>query len=99
MGEVGEEKGREKKTYNGIEAKKKQGQPYSSTLSYNGVADDLRLEPQEHQQGHRGKHPQTAHDLEPDLVRQEAGVAHHVVVEYEGVGEVGEDEVEEVDAD
>jgi hypothetical protein len=56
-------------------------------------------EPGEGEEGHEGEGTEAALYLELDLILEEARVAHHVVVEYEGVGEGSEQEVEDVYAD
>lgn len=64
-----------------------------------GIAHDFALEPGQGQEGHPGKTAQALLNLELDLVFEEARVFHHVVVKYELIREVGEDKIEEVDAE
>lgn len=62
------------------------------------VAHDFGLEPRQGEERHDWERPETRVDLELDLVFEEAGMPHHVVVEYEPVGETGEDKIEQVDS-
>ena len=63
------------------------------------VPHDLELKEREEDSHHPGKPPQAGLDLLSDLVLEEAGMVLHVVVEDEEVGEAGEEEVHDVDAE
>ena len=52
------------------------------------------MEPGESEQSHAWESAQTGLDLEFDLVLEEAGMLHHLVIEDEGVGEGCDEEVE-----
>ena len=63
------------------------------------MPSNLGQEPRQGKSDHARKRPETALDLELNLVFEEAGVFHHLMIKNKLVGEAGEDEVEEVDPD
>lgn len=62
------------------------------------IAHDFSLEPGQREERHEWERLQTRFNLKLDLVFEEPGMSHHVVVEYELVGETGKDEIQQMDS-
>lgn len=62
------------------------------------IAHDFGLEPGQREERHERERLQTRFNLKLDLVFEEPGMSHHVVVEYELVGETGKDEIQQMDS-